>query len=389
MISKGRFDMKRLFICIVTLFCGLMLSYAHAQQSYNSYTATATGPSIGINQTTGGINYHLLTWTGSGTRTSCTVALDSSVDGVTWTSGGAISGQNCAANGNSTVVAGTFNYVRINVTALTGAGNTVNVVYDGYTVNPSGGGLLLQTNGTNNGSQSKLNLTGGTNVTITDNGSGTDTITASSTAATAFSALTGATNTSAAMVVGTGASLAASGTGTIAATSVPAAGLGAGTISNATSGNAGTATACATTDGCWPKNGDYGTPTSLVLTNASGLPSSALPALPWVCSSPGLGDGLNAITAGTYLQTNCYNGTGHTVTITGILCFSDNAGTSTMNVTNGAGTDLLTGAVTCSASFAAGTQGATTTIASGDYVKFTFISDGSTKQTSWVIKGAY
>ena len=248
----------------------------------------------------------------------------------------------------------------------------------------------------------------------------------------AWTSLTGGTNTTAAMVVGTGASLAASGTGTIAATSVPAAGLGAGTLSNATSGNAGTATACATTDGCWPKNGAYGTPTSLVLTNASGLPATALPALTgdvtttagsaattvvkvngasvptstlalgsnssgqltsfspaWACSNPGLGDGLNAIPAGTYLQTNCYNGTGHTVTITGILCFSDNAGTSTMNVTNGAGTALLTGAVTCSASFAAGTQSATTTIASGDYAKFTFISDGSTKQTSWVIKGTY
>jgi hypothetical protein len=45
----------------------------------------------------------------------------------------------------------------------------------------SGGGvgLLLQTNGVNNGSQSLLNLQQGTNVTITDNGSGTITISAS------------------------------------------------------------------------------------------------------------------------------------------------------------------------------------------------------------------
>ena len=43
---------------------------------------------------------------------------------------------------------------------------------------------------------------------------------------TAFSALTGSTNTTAAMVVGTGASLAVSGTGTIAATSVPLSGVG-------------------------------------------------------------------------------------------------------------------------------------------------------------------
>jgi hypothetical protein len=45
----------------------------------------------------------------------------------------------------------------------------------------SGGGigLLLQTNGVDNGSQSLLNLQAGTNVTITDNGSGTITISAS------------------------------------------------------------------------------------------------------------------------------------------------------------------------------------------------------------------
>jgi len=67
-------------------------------------------------------------------------------------------------------------------------------------------------------------LVAGSNVTI----SGTwpnQTITASSTGATAFSALTGATNTQAAMVVGSGASLATSGTGTIAATSAPYSGL--------------------------------------------------------------------------------------------------------------------------------------------------------------------
>lgn len=210
----------------------------------------------------------------------------------------------------------------------------------------------------------------------------------SGTASTAWSALTSGTNTTAAMVVGTGASIAASGTGTIAATTVPAAGLGAGTISNATSGNAATATACASTDGCWPKGGDYGTPSALVLTNASGLPFSALPALPWTCNA-GLGDGLNAIPSGTYLQTTCYNGTGHTVTITGIKCYSDNSGSSTMNVTNGAGTGLLTGAVTCSPSFASGTQSGTTTIASGDYFKFTFVADGTSKQTTWVIVGTY
>jgi hypothetical protein len=108
----------------------------------------------------------------------------------------------------------------------------------------------------------------------------------------------------------------------------------------------------------------------------------------WSCQ-PGMGDGLNAITAGTYLQTECLNTSGVTWTITGIKCFSDNSGASTMAVTNGAGTALLTGAVTCSSSFAAGTQSGTTTIASGDYLKFTFVADGTSKQSTWVVQGTY
>jgi hypothetical protein len=101
----------------------------------------------------------------------------------------------------------------------------------------------------------------------------------------------------------------------------------------------------------------------------------------------GLGDGLNAVAAGTYLQTNCYNDSGVTWTITRIGCFTDNGGSSTLNATNGAATGLLTGAVTCTAAAggAAGTQSATTTIASGDVIKFTWVADGTSKQTEWFI----
>lgn len=102
---------------------------------------------------------------------------------------------------------------------------------------------------------------------------------------------------------------------------------------------------------------------------------------------PGLGDGTNAITAATYLQSTCWNKTGVTVTLTSIQCFTDNAGSSTLAVTNGAGTALLTGAVTCSSTIASGTQSGTTTIAANDFLKFTFVADGTSKQTTWVIAG--
>ncbi len=102
------------------------------------------------------------------------------------------------------------------------------------------------------------------------------------------------------------------------------------------------------------------------------------------CES-GLGDGLNAMVAATYLQTFCYNNSGVTWTITSIKCFTDNSGTSTLNATDSSSTALLTGAVTCSSSFAGGTQSGTTTIASGGYIKFTFVADGTSKQTTWIV----
>ncbi len=108
----------------------------------------------------------------------------------------------------------------------------------------------------------------------------------------------------------------------------------------------------------------------------------------WSCQ-PGLGDGLNAITAGTYLQSTCKNTTGSTVTLTGLQCFTDNSGTSTMNAAGNTLGALLTGAVTCTSSFAAGTQSANVLLTNGDYIKFTFVADGTSKQSTWVVTGTY
>lgn len=103
-----------------------------------------------------------------------------------------------------------------------------------------------------------------------------------------------------------------------------------------------------------------------------------------ICTD-GIGDGLNAITAGTYIEVNCYNDFGATYTITGIKCFTDNNGTSTLNAANDAATALLTGAVTCTNSWAAGTQSGTTTIASAKWIKFTFVADGTTKNATFAV----
>jgi hypothetical protein len=112
----------------------------------------------------------------------------------------------------------------------------------------------------------------------------------------------------------------------------------------------------------------------------------------WICET-GIGDGLNAIPAGTYLQFFCINKTGVTVTLTGLLCFTDNAGTSSMNAANNASTGLLTGAVTCNNTKTgggnSGTQSATTTLASNDAISFTFVADGTSKQATFTVTGTY
>lgn len=111
------------------------------------------------------------------------------------------------------------------------------------------------------------------------------------------------------------------------------------------------------------------------------------------CNSRGLGDGLNAMAAATYLQFVCVNDTGSIVTLTGFRCWTDNVGTSTLNAANNAGTALLTGAVTCNATKAsggaAGTQSGTVTLANGDAISFTFVADGTSKQTNWTVSGTY
>ena len=99
----------------------------------------------------------------------------------------------------------------------------------------------------------------------------------------------------------------------------------------------------------------------------------------------GLGDGLNAIPAGTYLQTFCFNDSGVTRTITGIKCYIDGGSSSTLNAAGNTLGALLTGAVTCSTAFAAGTQSANVALTSTDYVKFTFVADGTAKQMTYVV----
>ena len=116
-------------------------------------------------------------------------------------------------------------------------------------------------------------------------------------------------------------------------------------------------------------------------TLTANIPASGLPAANRIepCGV-GIYMGGSAITAGTYtIKFRCLNVFGVTYTITGVQCAADNAGTSTANVADSGTNALLTGAITMNSAntFIAGTQSATTTIASGVWTNWTFVADGT------------
>jgi hypothetical protein len=128
-------------------------------------------------------------------------------------------------------------------------------------------------------------------------------------------------------------------------------------------------------------SGGFGSINNGMTVTSSGV---SIKGFPLRCET-GLGDGLNAITAGTYLQSFCYNDSAGSWTITGIKCYVDGGSSSTLNAAGNTLGALLTGPITCSTSFAAGNQSANVALTSGDYIKFTFVADGTAKQTTWVV----
>jgi len=268
---------------------------------------------------------------------------------------------------------------------------------------------LVGYNGASQTARNRINLIPGTNITITpvDN-SGTNSTDVTITAAGAGSiyyqnlGVNGSTQTQRNrlnLIPGSGitvsnsdnsgsgssdVTISATNTGTVTTTGSPA-------LNNLTCFSGGTSITNCNLSGAVTTSGTSATTLASNAVASSNIQSGAVGATQLASQyskmrcEPGLGDGLNVIPSGTYLQTTCYNDSGVTWTLTGFKCFTDNNGSSTMNATNSGGTGLLTGAITCNNSFASGTQSGTTTIASGGYIKFTFVSDGSSKQTTWVV----
>jgi hypothetical protein len=134
--------MKRLLLLLAAL---LVLSCAplHAQQLVQSQTYTAvTTLNNGIFEGGQAIGVHNIKWTTSGTVTTCTFTIDTSADNATWSTGGAVAATTCtAATGSVTVYnIAVANYVRINLSTLTGGGS-ITITYTGFTNSVSAGPL--------------------------------------------------------------------------------------------------------------------------------------------------------------------------------------------------------------------------------------------------------
>lgn len=92
------------------------------------------------------ILYHQVSWTVTNAPASCTFAVDSSPDGVTWTAGGIITSTTCtAATGTTAITNVSATYIRLNVIALTTA-SLLTLNYIGWTVSP---GSVATTGGNN------------------------------------------------------------------------------------------------------------------------------------------------------------------------------------------------------------------------------------------------
>lgn len=128
--------MLRLIKLVLSLFL-LTTTFAFGD-GLRTFFTSAVAADASIPQAGTAIGFHKLSWTTSGTITTCTVALDTSSDGVSWNAGAAIAGQTCTSPGTSTVATVSANFIRINVTVISGGG-LVYATWSGFVSNPATG----------------------------------------------------------------------------------------------------------------------------------------------------------------------------------------------------------------------------------------------------------
>jgi hypothetical protein len=132
--------MKKLLVLLALYFIPQVWADTYKEAVFSTVRADNV-----IDLRKSGVYNHRITWTGSGTRSTCTMKVEKSATGTgDWTD--LIAGQDCTTNGTATATE-YVNFARISVTVLSGAGNTVYSQYQGTIVQPSIGQVEVSTEG--------------------------------------------------------------------------------------------------------------------------------------------------------------------------------------------------------------------------------------------------
>ncbi len=130
--------MRKLLV-LLTLLASLTIAQRASAQQYvqsQTYTGTTVPGGQGPMVQNSNVTQHSLTWTVTGTVSSCTVVLQTSSDNITYSTMSGSAAKTCTSSGSYTFSGGAATYVRYNISAFSATG-TLQMNYYGYTFVPS------------------------------------------------------------------------------------------------------------------------------------------------------------------------------------------------------------------------------------------------------------
>lgn len=126
------------FLASVLLLISIATSVQAIQSDIKNITDfTATGSGVAVGEIGSGIFHHRLSWHPTGTVSTCSVKVQQSVNGTSWTD--LIAGETCTSSGASAIGTGVANYIRITLVTFSGSGS-LRARYDGWVDRSAGGG---------------------------------------------------------------------------------------------------------------------------------------------------------------------------------------------------------------------------------------------------------
>jgi hypothetical protein len=132
--------------CLVVLLVASLALLMWGQVPYVYQTPltifTTVTTSVGYHIAGTGAANHQLSWSNTGVVSTCQIQIDSSADGVTWNSGDVVPSTLCTTSGTVTSSAHVVNFVRINVTAISGTAFTVSARITGLASSGTGGSTV-------------------------------------------------------------------------------------------------------------------------------------------------------------------------------------------------------------------------------------------------------